>query len=387
MLRIASAILALSLLLALCFASRYIIEDATTSNEKLHDAYLSQIHYTYVGFGCLVLFAAIPYNFLIRFAPILYVTSIVLLALCFSPLGREVYHARSWVRMGPLNFEPAEFAKIAYILFLAAYLRWRDFRSKDFSSYVVCLVTAMIPFFLVYKQPALGSALVFLPVCFVILFTSGARLLYLGGTVALIGIFIGSVYYFVVLKDESLPLVKLQKFQVDRIKVFFDSNLDPKGVGYQSNQALIAVGSGGLEGKGWKQGTQSRYGYLPSTTSYNDLIFSVVGEDFGFRGGASLILAECAILIWCLSVAAAARDSAGSLIAVGVATMLFTHIYINIGMNMKLTPITGIPLPFISYGGTFLVTCLAAIGLVFSVLIHRGNTEHGFTLNPNQPLL
>ena len=138
---------------------------------------------------------------------------------------------------------------------------------------------------------------------------------------------------------------------------------------------MIALGSGGLDGKGWRKGVETELGYLPPGAVDNDLIFPVVGEDFGFRGAAALIIAEGIVLLWCCWVAASARDKIGALVAVGVMTMLFTHIFVNIGMTIQLVPITGIPLPFVSYGGTFLVVCLAAMGLVQSVWVHRLNFE------------
>ena len=138
---------------------------------------------------------------------------------------------------------------------------------------------------------------------------------------------------------------------------------------------MIAIGSGGWAGKGWRQGVETELGYLPKNTSYNDLIFPVVGEDFGFRGAAALIIGEGIVLLWCLWVAGRSRDKIGALLAVGVMTMLFTHIFVNIGMTIQLVPITGIPLPFVSYGGTFLVACLAAMGLVQSVWVHRKNFD------------
>ena len=130
-----------------------------------------------------------------------------------------------------------------------------------------------------------------------------------------------------------------------------------------------------MEGKGWGGGTQTALGYLPKNTSYNDLIFSVVGELFGFRGGAFLIICEGTVLLWCIWVASRARDKVGAMVAVGVMAMLFTHIFVNIGMTIQVVPITGIPLPFMSYGGTFLVACLAAMGLVQSVWVHRINFQ------------
>jgi rod shape determining protein RodA len=158
---------------------------------------------------------------------------------------------------------------------------------------------------------------------------------------------------------------------MERIRVFFDPSRDPLGRGWTINQSLIAIGSGGLEGKGFLKGTQNMLGFLPRNISYNDFIFAVVGEDFGFRGGALLICGLAGLILLCLSVAARADDNAGALLASGIVAMLFTHFFVNIGMTIKVVPITGIPLPFISYGGTFLVICMAAVGLVQSVWIHR----------------
>ena len=201
----------------------------------------------------------------------------------------------------------------------------------------------------------------------------GARLRYICCRSSLVVGVVVLTYYWIHVWDKPVPFLKA--FQVDRIKIFFDPSLDPKGAGWQVDQSMIAIGSGGMDGKGWRQGTETALGYLPKNTSYNDLIFSVVGEDFGFRGGAALIICEGTVLLWCLWVAARARDKIGALLAVGVMTMLFTHIFVNIGMTIQVVPITGIPLPFVSYGGTFLIACLAAMGLVQSVWVHRKNFE------------
>ncbi len=174
-----------------------------------------------------------------------------------------------------------------------------------------------------------------------------------------------------VTKEPVFILPFLKEYQVDRIKTFYNPNLDPKGAGWTINQSLIAIGSGGWSGMGYQQGTQNILGYLPKNVAYNDFIFSVIGEEWGFLGGSLVIGIEGLILFLCMRVAFFARDKAGTLIACGITTMLFTHIFVNIGMTIQVVPITGIPLPFVSYGGSFLVVCLAGIGLVQSVWIHR----------------
>jgi rod shape determining protein RodA len=163
----------------------------------------------------------------------------------------------------------------------------------------------------------------------------------------------------------------VKPYQLDRIRVFFNPNLDPKGAGWTINQSLIAVGSGGMKGKGFLKGDQNQYGFLPEDVSYNDLIFPVIAEEFGFWGGTLVILGEGFLILIALKAARRARDLPGALLATGFAGILFAHFFENVGMTIKVMPITGIPLPLISYGGSFLVSCMAGLGIVQSVWIHR----------------
>jgi rod shape determining protein RodA len=361
-------------LLALCIGSIFAITSATSSNPDLKDAAGSQSKYIIAGFLLYLAVALTPYRTLVRVSPILYAVGVVLLIACFIPhLGRIGHGAKSWIKIGPVGFEPAEFAKLAYILGLAWFLRVRENQIQKLSTVLIALAIAAVPFALVLKQPALGTASVFFPVCFAMLFAAGARSHHLLIPLVLVGSGVVLSYYWVHVWNKPVPFLK--DFQVFRIKVFFDPSLDPKGVGYQADQAMIALGAGGMDGMGYRQGAETKLGFLPRAATYNDLIFPVVGEDFGYLGAAALILGEGTVLLWCLWVAARARDKIGALLAVGVMTMLFTHVFVNIGMNIQLVPITGIPLPFVSYGGTFLVACLAAMGLVQSVWVHRKNFE------------
>jgi rod shape determining protein RodA len=361
-------------LAALCVGSLFAITSATSSNDALKDAAASQSRYIVVGFIVFLAFALTPYQMLIKISPTLYAIGVCLLVACFIPhIGKKTFGAYSWIKVGPIGFEPAEFAKIAYILGMAWFLRVRENHIQSFSTVLMAWAFTAIPFLLVLKQPALGTAAVFFPVCFAMLWAAGARPHHLIIPLALAAAVVVLSYYWIHVWDKPVPFLK--PFQVDRIRVFFDPSLDPRDKGYQADQAMIAIGSGGIDGQGWRHGIETELGYLPKNTSYNDLIFPVVGEDFGFRGGAALIICEGTVLLWCLWVAAFARDKVGALLAVGVMTMLFTHIFVNIGMTIHLVPITGIPLPFISYGGTFLIACLAAMGLVQSVWVHRKNFE------------
>jgi rod shape determining protein RodA len=361
-------------LLALCIGSIFAITSATYGNDALRDAPASQSKYIIVGFLVYLAIALTPYRILVRASPTLYAIGVCLLVACFIPhIGKKTFGAYSWIKLGPIGFEPAEFAKLTYILGLAWFLRVRENRIQSITTVLMALTIAAVPFVLVLKQPALGTASVFFPVCFAMLWAAGARAHHIIlplVSVAVLGIL---SYYWIHVWEKPVPFLK--PFQVKRIQIFFDPSLDPKGAGWQVDQAMIATGSGGMDGKGWRQGTETELGYLPKNTSYNDLIFPVVGEDFGFRGASLLILFEGLVLLWCLWVAGRARDKIGALLAVGVMTMLFTHIFVNIGMTLQLVPVTGIPLPFVSYGGTFLVACLAAMGLVQSVWVHRKNFD------------
>jgi rod shape determining protein RodA len=361
-------------LLALCIASVFAITSATYNNDALKGAPVSQTYYIAAGFVVFLVASLTPYQTLVRISPILYAIGVVLLIACFVPgLSKKTYGAHSWVKLGPIGFEPAEFVKLAYILAMAWFLRVRENQIQSIYTVLMALVITAVPFLLIKQQPALGTALVFYPVCFAMLFVAGTRVRYLLILVAPVMIVTVMAYYWVHVWDKPVPFMK--PFQVDRIKSFFDPSLDPKNKSWQVDQAMIAIGSGGLDGKGWRKGVETELGYLPKNTSYNDLIFPVVAEDFGFLGAAALIIGEGTVLLWCWWVAVSARDKIGALLAVGVMMMLFTHIFVNVGMTIQLVPITGIPLPFVSYGGTFLVACLAAMGLVQSVWVHRKNFD------------
>lgn len=365
-------------LLALCGASYFAITSATYVNDKLVDAPVAQLKYAVVGFIVFVAVGLTPYRLMLKMGPLLYLAAVILLIGVFIPgLGKKVYGAYSWIRLGPFGFEPAEFAKLAFILCLAWFLRIREKQIQSILTAAIAFVLMAIPFLLIKKQPALGSSSVFIPVTFAMLFVAGVPVRHL-----ILAILMGMVglggYLWLSSKFGSSAAENLgmtHSFQADRIRSWLDPTLDKQGAAWQINQSLIALGSGGMWGQGWRQGTETVLGYLPKNTSYNDLIFPVVGEDFGFLGAAALIICEGTVLLWCLWVAACARDKVGALLAVGVMAMLFTHIFVNIGMTIQVVPITGIPLPFVSYGGTFLIACLAAMGLVQSVWVHRKNFE------------
>ncbi len=361
-------------MMSLACASVAFIYSATYTNEveEYRNSFRSQMYWIPIGLAGFFFFSMIDYRFWLQWAPLLGGIALLGLILVHVPgIGYLRFGARNWIHIGPFSIQPAELAKMAYIIFLTWYLLGRGIKVKELSTFMSVIALMLVPVGLILKQPDLGSAAVFLPTSFVLMYVAGVRFRYLFLTMLLGGMVVAFSYFGVYKAGMKIP--GLKEYQLARIKMFYDPSLDPKGRGWQINQSLIAIGSGGSTGKGYLKGTQNVLGYLPKKTSYNDFIFSVIGEEWGFVGGSCVIGLEGLMLLLCLRAGASARDQAGCLITCGVMAMLFTHIFVNIGMSIQVVPITGIPLPFISYGGTFLVVCMSCIGLVQSVWIHRKN--------------
>ncbi len=278
-------------------------------------------------------------------------------------VGQKVYGARSWLDLGFFNFQPSQLAIVAGIMVLALFLS----EYRRMAPILRILLTGAIvgaPWVLVLIQPDLGSAIVWVPVIMAMLFVAYIPLRYL--------------FSLILLGVALIPLVVnfgLKPYQRNRIVTFIDPEMDPLGAGWTINQSLIAIGSGGWEGKGFKApNTLNELGFLPSTIVHNDFIFAVIGEQHGFLGGAALILSFLCLVALGLYIAFHAEDELGRLLATGLVTLIFTHVFMNIGMTISVTPITGLPLPLVSYGGSFLLITLVAFGLLQSVWIHRHRT-------------
>jgi rod shape determining protein RodA len=226
---------------------------------------------------------------------------------------------------------------------------------------LICMVITGLPCVLILIQPYLGGTLVWLPVLFAMLFVARIQVRYL------LALLLTGVAF--------IPLIVnfgLKPSQKDRILIFLDPSLDPQGAGWTINQSLNAIGSAGFWGKGFKaHNTLNELGYLPSTIVHTDFIYSVFGEQHGFLGAILLILAFAILLLTGLYIASQAQDLMGRLLAVGIVMLLFTHVFMNIGMTVAVTPITGLPLPLVSYGGSFLLITMACLGLLQSIWIHR----------------
>ena len=281
---------------------------------------------------------------------------ILVIVLFFGVTGE--WGARSWIRFGSIGIQPAEFAKVCFILTFSYHLSKVQDKINKPLIILGLLVHMGVLVGLIMLEPDLGSALVFLFIFVCMMFTAKLSWKYIVPITAL--------------AIASLPFIykyALSEYQQKRIQVFFNPDLDPLNRGYNVIQSKIAVGSGQLWGKGFLQGTQNQMGYLP--TKNTDFIFSVVSEEWGFIGAVILVIALFTLIYRCLKIAQKADNSYGRYICVGVAAMFLFHVFENVGMCIGLMPVTGIPLPLISYGGTSVVTNMIAIGLVLSVNYHN----------------
>ncbi len=308
----------------------------------------------------------INYRSFRHYADIIYFSTVGILIILLIA-GQTVAGGKRWIIFGPLNFQPSELAKITLIIVLAAVL---DNKSEDLdylTGFIKPFLYFFLPFILIILQNDLGTALVFLVIFIIMLYVGGANVKFMsiifGGTFLFLILIIFLHIYF------GVPVPYLKDYQVNRLIVFLNPGVDPYGIGYNLIQSKIAVGSGQLTGKGLFAGTQNQLNFLPE--KHTDFIFSVFGEEFGFIGVLILLLLFLFLLWQILQVARQAKDNFGRLLSTGVAAMFLFHIVENIGMTMGVMPITGIPLPFISYGGTYMVISLIAIGLVINVNIRK----------------
>jgi rod shape determining protein RodA len=319
--------------------------------------YLKQISWWFIGLIFMVTIAFIEYRFYSDFAYVVYVASIVFLLVVLG-FGMMTSGAQRWVKIGPLSFQPSEFVKISLILAMAHFFQRPSSREGySLRHLAIPFFILLLPMILILKQPDLGTAIILFLVFFPILLFVKIRWSSLLA-LALVG---GSV----------LPLIWhfLKDYQKKRIITFFKPDMDPLGAGYHLIQSKIALGSGGIAGKGFMKGTQCKLGFLPEQQT--DFIFSVLGEEWGLIGSLIVVLLYLALILWGLRIAVQAKDRFGAILSFGVVAMLFWHIFINIGMVLGLMPVVGIPLPLFSYGGSFLVSTLMGIGLLLNVSMRR----------------
>lgn len=301
-------------------------------------------------------------------AAIVYLLTVAMLVLVLIPgIGIRVYGATRWLGAGPLRIQPSEFAKIGLILALSSLFSSMLFRIDRFSGPLAGAVVTLIPAALIVVEPDLGSAIVCAPVFLAMLFCAGLKWRHI-----LIGALAVALLASAAVLNETMRISPLlSNYQRARIRTFLNPEYDRSGAGYNAYQAKLAVGSGGVTGKGIGEGTQNTLGFLPQTVANNDFIFSVIAEETGFFGALALICAYILLLYSILRTAFLTEDAFGRSLCVGAAAMFFTHMFINIGMSVGVMPITGLSLPLVSRGGSFTVVSLALLGMVQAVHRHR----------------
>ena len=407
----------------------FIYSSGVNSNGiSVSNEYIKQIIWVCTGTVIMLVFAFMDYKRLRTLSFSIYLITLVMLLMTFF-FGQVVNGSRSWFGIGSLGIQPSEISKVTTILFLSSYLSNNRNRIESIWVFITALIIALIPMGLILLQPDLGTAMVFIPVYLVMAYIAGARKRYILfilitgvltivfsvlpywaiyisqnkinsmilfsdtglmkiislGFLVIIGLGIwgylttGKFYFYLVFYSFTvlgisysmsfLARMVLKDYQVMRLIVFLDPQVDPKGAGWNIIQSVTAVGSGGVFGKGFLQGTQSHYRYLPEQST--DFIFSIISEEIGFLGNLAIILLFLVIFWRAMNVVLKSRDLFGSLIAAGMAGMIFFHFMINIGMAIGIMPITGIPLLFLSYGGSSLWTALMGIGMMLSVYHRR----------------
>ena len=303
-------------------------------------------------------FRSFDYRWLIPGTFVIYPVSLLLLILVLM-FGTEIFGAKRWLSIGGFSYQPSEMAKLGVILSISFLLsRKKADINKPLWALGVLVLTAF-PFMLIYKEPDLGTALVLIPIVGAIIFSAHLKLRWI------------LILLAVLLAAAPILYMNLKPYQKERIYTFLNPESDPSNLGWNAVQANLAVGRGGVTGKGFMEGTHCSLGYLPKTVANSDFIFPVIAEETGFIG-AFLLLALYAVLMFSiLRTAMLAPDDFGRYLCVGIAALLITHVAVNIGMCIQLLPITGLPLPLVSYGGTFLVMTMGYLGIVHSVYGHR----------------
>jgi rod shape determining protein RodA len=343
--------------LAVACLGTLMVYSATRSTQGT--AFLAkQAMFVCIGVGVLIVSTVVDYRRLRDAAPVLYGACILLLIGVLSPLGAVVNGSQSWFAIGGFQVQPSEFTKLAVIVLVAAVCERARGRLSG-GGVLLSLVLIGLPLGLILLQPDVGSALVFIAIMTALLLVAGTspRILV---ALTLVGI-VGVIAVF------QLDLI--EDYQKARLTNFVGTGGDVSGTGYNVEQSKISIGNGGLTGAGLFQGTQTKLNYVPEQQS--DFIFTVVGEELGFMGCATLLLLY-AVIAWRIWHAAqVAKDLLGTLMCVGILAMVLFQVFENVGMTMGIMPITGIPLPFMSYGGSSTLTMFAAIGLVLNVHTRR----------------
>lgn len=347
-----------------------IVQFSATSADADY-SFARQLSGVAVGMVLFVLITRMDYHALSGYTTLFLIINIVLLLSPHLPgIGVEVNGGRSWINIGT-QIQPGEFAKITMVLLAASVMARYGGRLTDLREYLKALGIMAVPFICVMTQPDLGTGLVYLVIAAFALIIGGADWRFMVGTVLAIVALCAAILIIDPIADQIAGHdVLLKDYQKSRLMVFSDSTYDTSGDGYNSQQAKIAIGSGGLLGKGFMQATQSSMGFLPEAPT--DFVFCILAEEFGFVGALVLLAFYIGLIVTSVRVARGASDLFGTIIVICIVGMWLFQILENIGMDCGLMPITGIPLPFISYGSSFMVVNFVMLGLINSVWVHSG---------------
>lgn len=311
-----------------------------------------------IGLISIAILSLVDYQFLGKlYIPIYIICNLILIVVAIWGFGEDDWGARSWIQIGGVSFQPSEFVKLGLIISIAKFIDNHKETINSIVTLLKLLLFAAPPILLILRQPDLGTALVIVFFIAVMLFSSGLKLRYIG--------------YSILAGLAAIPIIwfNLGEYQKKRVFDFLDPERDLSGSGYQVVQSKIAIGSGKIFGRGLYQGVQTQLNFIPEKQT--DFIFPVLVEEFGFLGGITLLSLYLVFLHRMVKIAKNTKDVFGSTMVTGIAGMFLFHIGENIAMTMGLMPVTGIPLPFLSHGGTFLVINMMAIGIVLSVAMDR----------------
>lgn len=281
----------------------------------------------------------------------------ILLLIIVEVAGKTAMGATRWIDLGFFRLQPSEIAKISLVLMLARYFHPGHYRVSDFKHILVAIIGVLVPAGLIIKQPDLGTGIITLIVAAIMFFVAGMHILYFIAGAATLIFSMPVIWYF------------LHDYQKNRILIFLNPQLEPLGAGYNIIQSKIAIGSGGITGKGLMNGTQNHLKFLPEHQT--DFIFSSLTEELGFVGGAILLILYSLIVIYSVAVAINAKQRYTKLLAIGITSVFFSHAFINMAMVMGMLPVVGIPLPLISYGGTMMVSMMISFGLIMNAGVNR----------------
>ncbi len=321
-----------------------------------NDFFLRQALFAGVSLGAMFFLATTDYRHLARLSsPLYFLTLGVLLLVLF--IGEPVRGTVGWLSFGAFQVQPVEFAKLSLIIFLASFISKKQSELGEWTRLIASLFLTALIILLVMRQPDLGSSVVLAGIWLAMILASGVRFKHMVVLGCLGFALVGGSWFL------------LEDYQKARVETFLNPELDPQGSGYNVLQSMIAVGSGGFSGKGIGQGTQSQLSFLPE--KHTDFIFAVLAEELGLIGALLVVVVYGLLLYRVKRIGELASDNTGYLIAIGVLALFFTHITINLGMNIGLLPVTGLPAPFLSYGGSALLAMTSALGLLLSIYRYR----------------